>query len=714
MTELDSRALPAERAFSLVATLLDSPRPLTRDELLERLRELYVPHGTPEPEPETLRKMFERDKRLVKEMGLALTTVDLDDDGLAPGAETQVGYLVDETDLHLPEIRLDGSQRMLLVAIVQTLLRTPGFPLQQDLAMAAHKILLASGDRPPDTAADPSRLMFDPQAWLQPGAVREMVETALAAVQRRRRLAIRYRAAGRETVTRRTVDPYGLTLVDGSWLLTGWCHLRRQRRTFSLERVRHMAFADPRSSGGEFAVPDDFDAAEVGAVRPWCYAGHDPVEVEVESDGDFAWYAAAIIGVEAPPPGPAPVTFPVTATNTGALVDLALRHGPRIRIRRPAWLAARVVDEVERFAAGSRSVPQAAEAGAPDVGAGRGGRARRDDSLARLKRFAFLVSYLARHPEADLSSLSGTLGVGEPVLAADLQRLSLCGVYPSTDFQLFDVTVDRRAGRVRLRRNPVPALSRPVRLTRREMVALLMGFKSLRDGVAPPFDWAADHVLGEVLRSAGREAALAVRELESRVSMASRHELGWDIFYELSRAVFARSRVRLDYYTQGRDSFGTRVVHPYVLVCSVGRWYLLGHCEWRGEVRTFRLDRIRSARIVDGTFELPEGFDPSRYMASGLYPRSERGTRAPAIVELEPGALTRQLGLDDASAGADGRLRASFDVPADRYEGFVSWLISLGTPFRIAGPPPLVECLERRRRRIVTAHAPTHHPSRDS
>ena len=97
-----ARPLPAERVFSLVATLLAAGKPLTREEIMERLRELYVPLGSAEPETETLRKMFERDKRLLKDMGLPLVTVESGQPGGEDLEDGTSGYRIDEDDLHVP------------------------------------------------------------------------------------------------------------------------------------------------------------------------------------------------------------------------------------------------------------------------------------------------------------------------------------------------------------------------------------------------------------------------------------------------------------------------------------------------------------------------------------------------------------------------------------------------------------------------------------
>ncbi len=711
-----NRPLPAERVFSLVATLLESPRAMTREEILDRLKELYVPHGTPAPDPETLRKMFERDKRLIKDMGLPLVTAPVGESCPGDPDDGALGYRIEESDLHVPEIQLDEGQRMLLLAVVQTLLSTPGFPLREDLCMAAHKVLLASGEGKPLLGKGPvSHMMMDVQGWSLGERELTLVKTALLAVHERRRLVLSYRAAGHDQVTDRVVDPYGITLVDGSWLITGMCHLRGQVRTFSLGRVLDMAIEDPDCAGAQFEVPAHFCAKDVVREPPWLYRVHDPLTVVIEVDEDFEWHAAALIGCEKREKKAGAVRFEVQATNADALVELAIAHGPRLRILSPSQVSSRVVEEIRRLGAGV--VPGVLAAAAPRRrtrarSSAPSRRARRDDAMGRLRRFAFLVSYLSTHHEVDLAHLGTMLGVSEAVLASDLERLSVCGVYPSTDFRLFDVSVDQEASLVRFRRNPVSSLARPVRLDRREVVALLLAFKALRDGIAPPFDWAADHVMREVIRTAGHEAETAVRELESRVSMGSRHDMSFDIFYELSRAVGEKRRVRMDYYTQGRDSQQERTVHPYVLVCSLGRWYLIAHCELRGEVRTFRLDRIRSARIVDGRFEAPAGFDPRTHMASGIFPPGPGQDGERVVVAFDPAFVRQHRDLGRrATRGPDGESHVSFGVPADRFESFVSWLVSMGTSFRIVGPDALISCLEARRSRLLSAYSTANWPS---
>lgn len=68
------------------------------------------------------------------------------------------------------------------------------------------------------------------------------------------RVQLAYRSAQAEA-TERLFDCYGLAWRGGQWYAAGWCHLRRDLRTFRLDRITQLALAD-----GHFEAPGDFDA----------------------------------------------------------------------------------------------------------------------------------------------------------------------------------------------------------------------------------------------------------------------------------------------------------------------------------------------------------------------------------------------------------------------------------------------------------------------
>ncbi|MFD1957298.1 helix-turn-helix transcriptional regulator [Paenibacillus thailandensis] len=72
-------------------------------------------------------------------------------------------------------------------------------------------------------------------------------------------------------------------------------------------------------------------------------------------------------------------------------------------------------------------------------------------------------------------------------------------------------------------------------------------------------------------------------------------------------------------YDKGRgEKPSPRPVDPYGIVFWKGRWYAVGHCGRRGEVRSFRVDRIRSLRETGERFQRPEGFSAKEHLLGSL------------------------------------------------------------------------------------------------
>jgi predicted DNA-binding transcriptional regulator YafY len=94
----------------------------------------------------------------------------------------------------------------------------------------------------------------------------EIVSTISLAAYQRRRVELRYRSRGEETL--RCFDPYGLVYHWSRWYAVGWCHLRRGVRVFRLDRV---ISADLQAE--TFTRPVEFDSLHYVldslALTPW-------------------------------------------------------------------------------------------------------------------------------------------------------------------------------------------------------------------------------------------------------------------------------------------------------------------------------------------------------------------------------------------------------------------------------------------------------------
>lgn len=78
-------------------------------------------------------------------------------------------------------------------------------------------------------------------------------------------------------------------------------------------------------------------------------------------------------------------------------------------------------------------------------------------------------------------------------------------------------------------------------------------------------------------------------------------------------------------YQSGRQKGPTeRRLDPYGLIHWKGRWYVAGYCRLRGEIRSFRVDRIMSLGETEETFERPADFSARRFLLQGLLPDPEK------------------------------------------------------------------------------------------
>jgi predicted DNA-binding transcriptional regulator YafY len=137
----------------------------------------------------------------------------------------------------------------------------------------------------------------------------------------------------------------------------------------------------------------------------------------------------------------------------------------------------------------------------------------------------------------------------------------------------------------------------------------------------------------------------------------------------LSQGAEKRRLVELEYLKEGEEEPSTRVVEPYTIERELPFWRVHTWDRTVDGPRTYRLDRMRSARLTSDRFEPRQGFDPN-YLAE---PAVARMWHAPAIArwKLERGArqLTDKAALSEVTFKTQEWLLS--EVLADRGETVV-------------------------------------------
>ncbi len=111
-----------------------------------------------------------------------------------------------------------------------------------------------------------------------------------------------------------------------------------------------------------------------------------------------------------------------------------------------------------------------------------------------------------------------------------------------------------------------------------------------------------------------------------------------DITRTVERAVHSSRRLEIDYWNPTRpneDAFTERVIEPYALFNSTEAWYVAAVDPAKDDLRHFRLDRIKSATLLDDGFERREDLDPVADIAG--WPRTGKvGGSRTARVWISP------------------------------------------------------------------------------
>lgn len=163
-----------------------------------------------------------------------------------------------------------------------------------------------------------------------------------------------------------------------------------------------------------------------------------------------------------------------------------------------------------------------------------------------------------------------------------------------------------------------------------------------------------EQVADDSLRHALRAAMLKIKSvlpqekrdylqrLSSTVSVRLRRDSNGakhEKLLPLQDAVVKRRCLAINYDTANRGAITGRIVEPLGVVFYAREWHLIAWCRLRGEVRDFRLDRIRTWQMLDEVYQGHREFSVKDFLHSDAVPRE----MTPATVLVDPTTLEHFL-----------------------------------------------------------------------
>mgnify|MGYP000857959240 CR=1 FL=1 len=284
-----------------------------------------------------------------------------------------------------------------------------------------------------------------------------------------------------------------------------------------------------------------------------------------------------------------------------------------------------------------------------------------EHSTDRLVRMLGLVAYLDRKESVPVPELARHFGVSQQQIIKDVELLWVSGTpgYAPDDLIDFDydqfergvisVTADR-------------GMRRPLRLGAREAIVLLSALEAVREVIGSGISPAATEVLDSAMTKLRAATGDAVEALDVHLSVGGDPRTRAAVGTALAEG--RRLRIR---YVSSVDVASEREVDPVRLFTDQGVTYLQGWCHRARAPRTFRLDRVLEASVLDVPAEdhelrrgAPESFRPA-------------ADDALVTLELAPSArwLAEQVPIESVEDLPDGSSRVALRI------GDPAWLRAL-------------------------------------
>ncbi|HYX76981.1 MAG TPA: WYL domain-containing protein, partial [Gaiellaceae bacterium] len=533
--------------------------------------------------------------------------------------------------------------------------------------------------------AEPLRLALQNLALGRPGFAEAPTDTALrvevldpeysvemqgrlgkleAAISKQRTVKFPYWSISRDEERERTVNPYALFQDAGAWYVVGLDLDAEGERTFRVSRIRgEIRFATRRER--DFRLPPEFDVDRYRGRPPW-QIGEPVGEARIEVAGDTAWWVERTFGTK--------VDDGVFVTEYSSLPLLAswvLRQDGRAVPQAPEELRREVARAL-------RAVRERHEGAPAELAAESDGfvaeEIERPAAPVAPERFAVLQALLAylldrcgeeSQAEFPAQELVDRFHIPFESLEEHLSLLNLVNfgggcyaVYAELDGDTIRVDKELFGDTFRA----------PPRLTPLEARAIRLALEFVGPMIAADARTPLERVRSKLEETFG-EFELQ-QTPEPHVQRAEE-----DLVGTLSHGLRERRLVEVDYLKEGDEEVSTHLVEPYSLERRLPYWYVHTWDRTRDGERSFRLDRMRSARIQRGHFEPREGFDPHEFRDA----RPARIWYSPEIARWELEKDARRL--------ADG------SAVAERPVGSPEWLVGEILSYRgeavVLEPPEL-------------------------
>ncbi|KIL37217.1 transcriptional regulator [Cohnella kolymensis] len=217
-----------------------------------------------------------------------------------------------------------------------------------------------------------------------------------------------------------------------------------------------------------------------------------------------------------------------------------------------------------------------------------------------------------------------------------------------------------------------------------------------KDKLPPGFDTAYDKVMATHLKEKSRQNSI-IEDITDIIQMgtpAYRKESP-NFLQPIIQAILEHKSIHTVYHTQYRNETTERKIDPYYLVPRDQRFYLIGYCHLKQDIRTFRISRFQK---VDNTGQLFDkgDFNIKKYLKNTWsIDRGEKNITYKVRFNADVARYIKEEELfvhPRMKDQKDGSM--IFEVTVNNEKEFLKWILQYGPSAEILEPKSVRESLK--------------------
>lgn len=214
--------------------------------------------------------------------------------------------------------------------------------------------------------------------------------------------------------------------------------------------------------------------------------------------------------------------------------------------------------------------------------------------MEKASRLLDLVPYLYANQGVSIEKLASDFKITQQEILSDLNTLWMCG---ESRFDLIELEFE--SGFVYIRN--AQAINMVRSLSTQESLSIILGLELLKDELGDN----RPELVGEI------ESIKATLTPGLSSVVAASAGIKASLIDAVEQAISGRKNLRIDYHSIAEDKYSSRIVIPIEKVRRDGHDFLVAFCTSAHAKRSFRLDRISTAEVVDAQRQAPQESAPN-------------------------------------------------------------------------------------------------------